>query len=289
MSRRLARTLRRLAVVLVLLGIFLALWAFWWEPARLTSRTYRLEIPRWPNQCSGLRVAVAGDLHVGSPHQGLKMLREIVETMGALRPDLVLLAGDFVIQDVIGGKFVPPEVIARELARLRRLAPETPVYAVLGNHDWWLDAKRVRAALESSGIPVLEDQAVELRLGRCSFWLVGLGDFWEGDPDVARATRGVPAGVPALALTHNPDLFAELPDRFSLVVAAHTHGGQVSIPLVGRPIVPSSYGERYAAGHVVEGGRHLFVTTGLGTSILPVRFRVPPEISLLELRPRILR
>ncbi len=280
------RTLRRLAAVLVLVGVFLALWAFWWEPARLTSRTYRLEIPRWPAECSGLRVAVAGDLHVGSPHQGIETLREVVEEVRALQPDLVLLAGDFVIQGVIGGEFVPPEATARELARL---TPETPVYAVLGNHDWWLNEKRVTAAFESSGIPVLEDQARELRLGRCSFWLVGLGDFWEGDPDVESATRDVPPGTPALALTHNPDLFPRLTDRFSLVVAGHTHGGQVYVPLVGRPVVPSEYGERYAIGHVVEGGRHLFVTPGLGTSILPVRFLVPPEISILELHPRLLR
>jgi predicted MPP superfamily phosphohydrolase len=87
-------------------------------------------------------------------------------------------------------------------------------------------------------------------------------------------------------ITHNPDLFPEVPDRVALTLAAHTHGGQVYLPLIGRPIVPSRYGERYAAGHIVERGRHLFVTVGLGTSILPVRFLVPPEIALLDVRGR---
>ncbi len=85
--------------------------------------------------------------------------------------------------------------------------------------------------------------------------------------------------------THNPDVFPMISDRFSLLIAGHTHGGQVNLPLLGRPIVPSVYGQRFAYGHVVEGGHHLFVSPGLGTSILPVRFRVPPEVTLLVLNP----
>jgi predicted MPP superfamily phosphohydrolase len=91
--------------------------------------------------------------------------------------------------------------------------------------------------------------------------------------------------APVIVFMHNPDLFPEIPARVTLTLAAHTHGGQVRLPFVGRPIVPSIYGQRYAAGHVVEDGRHLFVTTGLGTSIIPVRFLVPPVVDILELRP----
>lgn len=96
---------------------------------------------------------------------------------------------------------------------------------------------------------------------------------------------GIPQKVPIIAFTHNPDVFPEIPSRVALTIAGHTHGGQVHVPIVGRPVVPSQYGERFAAGHIEEGGRHLFVSTGLGTSILPVRFRVPPEISILTVRP----
>jgi predicted MPP superfamily phosphohydrolase len=92
-------------------------------------------------------------------------------------------------------------------------------------------------------------------------------------------------GAPVLAFTHNPDLFPEVPSRVSLTLAGHTHGGQVYLPLLGRLVVPSQFGERYAIGHVVENGRHLFVTAGVGTSILPVRFLVPPEISIIRLDP----
>jgi predicted MPP superfamily phosphohydrolase len=158
------------------------------------------------------------------------------------------------------------------------------VWAVLGNHDWWLDARRVRRALESVRISVLEDAAVPVRRGSCHFWLAGIGDFWEGRHDIARALESVPDAAPVIAFTHNPDIFPDIPPRVSLTIAGHTHGGQVYVPLIGRPIVPSRYGQRYAIGHIVEGNRHLFVSSGLGTSIMPVRFLVPPEISLIGLR-----
>ena len=260
----------------------LALRALWLEPASLRVATYRLNIPRWPPACDGLRVAVLADLHVGSPWNGRDRLAEIAADTNAARPDLVLLAGDYVIQGVRGGRFVPPHAIAETL---RTIAAPLGVWAVLGNHDWWLDGPRVRSALEGAGIRVLEDAAAEVGRGECRFWLAGFGDFWESRHDVGVALARTDETRPILAFTHNPDLFPEVPDRVRLTIAGHTHGGQVYIPFVGRPIVPSRYGERFAIGHVVESGRHLFVSPGIGTSIVPVRFLVPPEISVLVLRP----
>jgi len=209
-------------------------------------------------------------------------LAEIVAATNTLQPDIVLLAGDFVIHGVIGGDFVPPEESAPVLGRLD--AP-LGVFAVLGNHDHWFDARRTGAALEAAGIAVLDDQARHITREGGDFWLLGLKDCWERDCDLAGALAQVTDGSPVLAFTHNPDVFATLPDRFALVMAGHTHGGQVALPHLGRLIVPSRYGQRYAHGLVVEHGRRLFVTTGIGTSILPVRFGVPPEIALLTLRP----
>ena len=107
--------------------------------------------------------------------------------------------------------------------------------------------------------------------------------MWEGRHDVTRVLAQVPEAAPILLVTHNPDLFPQLPERVTLGIAGHTHGGQVLLPLLGRLIVPSQYGERFAIGHIIEGQRHFFVSPGIGTSIIPVRFRVPPEISLLVL------
>jgi predicted MPP superfamily phosphohydrolase len=228
-----------------------------------------------------MRIALLSDLHVGSPHNDLDKLAEVVRRTNEARPDLVLILGDLVIQDVIGGRFVPPEKIAPELGRLR--AP-LGVYAVLGNHDRWLDARRVLGALAKAGIPVLEDRAVEITGGGSPFWLVGVSDYWTAPHDIRGALGQVTNGDPVLLFSHNPDIFPRIPARVSLTLAGHTHGGQVYIPLIGRPVVPSVFGERYAIGSVVEGGRHLFVTGGLGTSILPVRFLVPPEISIVRLQ-----
>lgn len=255
---------------------------FWLEPSSLTVRTYRIEIPRWPAAQPGLRVALVSDLHVGSPFNGLDNLERVVARTNAERPDLVLLAGDFVISSVKGGHFTEPERIAPVL---RNLSAPLGVYAILGNHDFWFDAGRVRRALEGAGIPVLDDCARRIRSGRFDFWLVGVSDWMEGRHDVAGALVQVTDDGPVLLFTHHPDIFPEIPARASLVMAGHTHGGQVYIPLLGRPVVPSEYGERYAIGHIVEDGRHLFVTPGIGTSIIPVRFLVPPEISILDLYP----
>jgi predicted MPP superfamily phosphohydrolase len=172
-----------------------------------------------------------------------------------------------------------PEVMASALKGLRA---RFGVFATLGNHDWWYNGPRVKKALENAGITELENDAAMIGRDGDAIWVVGIGDKWEGKPDTASALAKVGGGAPIIAFTHNPDIFPSIPARVALTIAGHTHGGQVALPIIGRPIVPSDFGERYAAGHIIEGSKHLFVTTGVGTSILPVRFRIPPEISLLR-------
>lgn len=274
------RRLRRAALGLAALGLFAAVWAFFIEPDRITVRHQRICLPGWPRALEKFRVAALSDLHVGAPFAGLDKLRRIVRETNRARPRLVVLLGDFVIRGVWGGHFVEPGPIARELQLFE--APLGAI-AVLGNHDWWHDGPGVRGSLEAAGIRVLENQAARLSWNRQDLWILGLADIWTRKPDPVTPLLGVPAGAPILALTHNPDIFPKVPARVSLTLAGHTHGGQVYLPLLGRLVVPSEYGQRYAIGAIEEGGRHLFVTPGLGTSVLPVRFLVPPEISVLEL------
>ncbi len=264
-----------------LLGLLLSGWSLYLEPSSFGVRRYVIQVPEWSAANPALRIAVLGDLHVGSPFNDLVKLRKIVEVTNRQRPDLVLLAGDYVIHGVLGGGPVHPREIASVLGRLQAPAG---VYAVLGNHDYWWGAEEVAESLREAGITVLEDEAVHLRQEGLDFWLVGISDWWEGKHDIPRSLAPVPVGEVVIAFSHNPDIFPEIPDRVALTVAAHTHGGQVSLPLIGPPIVPSVYGQRYAAGVIEERGRHLFVSPGLGTSILPLRFRVPPEISIVEIR-----
>jgi len=278
--RRLSWSARILAALLAT-GAILFVWAFWWEPGRLVVRHVELGIPGWEAE-PPLHAVLIADLHVGSPRNGLDHLRRVVERTNARDPDIVLIAGDFVIDNVFGGRFVSPEDIARELAGLD--AP-LGVYAVLGNHDRWLSAARVEAALVEVGITVLENRAVQIRDAGRSVWIVGIADYWTGHPDVPGALDDVDDGAPAILITHNPDLFPEVPPRVSLTLAGHTHGGQVILPFVGRAITPSRFGERYAVGHIVEMGNHLYVTSGVGTSRLGVRFRVPPELVVLDIGP----
>jgi uncharacterized protein len=273
------RTLRRCLAVSAGAAVALGLWALWFEPASLTLVEERLDL-HWSARAP-LRVAVLSDLHVGSPFNGIAKLRQVVNRTNAAKPDLICILGDLVIQGVIGGRFVAPEDVAAELAHLR--SPAGTV-AVLGNHDGWLDHDRVRDALEAAGIRVVEDTAARIATPVGPVWIAGVSDLWTGRPDLTAALAAIDHDdAPVILLTHNPDLFPLVPDRVSLTLAGHTHGGQVRLPFVGRLIVPSRYGQRFAAGHVVDGGRHLFVATGVGTSILPVRFRVPPAIAILTL------
>jgi uncharacterized protein len=277
--------LRRVLASLFALGMLLTLWAVWLEPRRLVVRETELVLPRWPRELSGLKVALLSDLHIGSPHWDVAALGKLVERTNAQNPDLVLLAGDYQINGVVGGVFVEAEPIAQGLAGLKaRLG----VIAVLGNHDWWNDGERSRRAFQARGITVLEESAVRLehRPG-VPFYVVGLADQMERKSDPKAALASVPSGAPTLVLVHEPDVFATFPRLGlspNLTLAGHTHGGQVWLPLLGRRVVPSEFGERYAYGHIVEEGRHLFVTAGVGTSIIPVRFLVPPEVAILVLR-----
>jgi len=129
-------------------------------------------------------------------------------------------------------------------------------------------------------VRVLENAAADAG----GFHVAGLADVRMRRPSLPRALRAVPPDAPVLLLAHDPDLFPYVPDRVALTVSGHLHGGQVAIPVVRRPMVPSRYGERYVRGHVVEDGRHLYVSAGLGTSGMPVRLLAPPEVVLLSLR-----
>jgi predicted MPP superfamily phosphohydrolase len=269
------------AVAIAVLSFIL--WGFWWEPSSLTVVHRTIEISPWHQEHAGLRIALISDLHVGAPYRGLPALKHVVSVTNAERPDLIILLGDYVINGVPGGQFINPEPIADELANLH--AP-LGVVAVLGNHDWWYDGFRVRRALESHGIRVLENEVVSIEYRQHRFWIGGLSDFWTRGNGVAPTLSQVQDNEPILLVMHNPDVFPSIPERVSLTLAGHTHGGQVKLPIFGRPKVPSKFGQRYAYGLIEESGRKLFVTGGVGTSIIPVRFGVPPEVVILQLNPR---
>jgi len=269
-------------IVLVFVLGMLVIWAFVLEPSCVSVRHPTITLLGWHAEHNDLKIAVLADLHVGAPHMSLHKLQEIVERTNAEAADLVVLLGDLVIHGVLGGRFIEPEPITEVLKNL--WAP-CGVIAVLGNHDWWYNGERVGKALQQAGIHVLENDVMRIDREGQSFWLAGLADLWTRKPDIEATLRRIPLDRnPIIMLTHNPDVFPDIPARVSLTLAGHTHGGQVNLPFIGRPIVPSQFGQRYAIGHITEQGRHLFVSGGIGTSIIPMRFRVPPEIVILTIR-----
>jgi hypothetical protein len=269
------------AAAVVLAGAGVAARALWFEPRRVAVRRADLELPRWPARFDGLRVALVSDLHAGGPHVDVEHVEHVAAVLGDLEPDLVALLGDYVDPEVALGGRVDPEPVAQALGRIR--APLGAV-AVLGNHDWADDGPRIGAALRAAGIRVLENDAARLVRVPAELWVAGLADATTRRPDVERALAGVPDDAAVLLLSHDPDVFPRVPERVALTLSGHTHGGQVDVPLVRRGWIPSRFGERYAGGHVVEGGRHLVVSRGVGTSRLPIRLGVPPEVWLLTLR-----
>jgi uncharacterized protein len=253
------------------------------EPLGLIVTPYALNPPGWPADRK-LTISVIADLHAGGPDMLLPHIRQVVDTANALQSDLVVLLGDYKAWYRFKTEPVADLLWADELTRL-----EAPLgtWAILGNHDWWHDLAGVRSALAHARIPLLENDAVLLGAPGRRFWLAGLGDQlahrighggFRGVDDLPGTLERIKTDDPVLLLAHEPDIFPTVPERVVLTLAGHTHGGQIRIPLIWPYFVPSRYGARYAYGHVVEAGRHMVVSGGLGTSIVPARLGVPPEI-----------
>jgi uncharacterized protein len=219
------------------------------------------------------------DPHVGSPGVGLGEVEDIVRLVNAEKPDLVVLMGDYMVQGVVGGSFVPPDPIAERFAGLR--APLGTV-AVLGNHDWFYDGEKVRRSFERVGIPVLENDALDFRIGGRRFWVGGLADDTTRQPDMAPIAAKT-KDDPLVLLAHDPGSFLDVPAGPALMLAGHTHGGQVRLPFLGALTNSSRAPLSWSYGHIRDAGRDIYVSAGIGTSILPIRLNAPPEVAILDL------
>ncbi len=268
-----------------------AAYAFGVEPHfRLGVTRYALRLPGWRG--APMSIAALADIHACEPWMPASRIAAIVARANALKPDLVVLLGDFVSSlHRFGESQVPPGEWGAALAGL---AAPLGVHAVLGNHDYWErpGPAPVRAALRAAGARLYENDAAELRHHDQRFWLAGTGSLWAqplgrgrflGTNDLPATLRRVNSEAPLILMAHEPDQFATVPGHVALTLSGHTHGGQVRLPGMGAPFVPSRYGQRYIYGHVVEDGRQLVVSGGLGCSGLPVRVGVPPEITVIDI------
>jgi predicted MPP superfamily phosphohydrolase len=244
----------------------------------------RVEIVSEDWRGAPLNIGVIADTHVGGPHVDVARVGRVVRRMNALRPDLVVLLGDYA-----GGHAAEAERSARDqnqvlsgVATFAALNAPLGVVSVLGNHDSWYNRTSITRALEEAGVAPLWNRNVEIAREGGDFVVAGLADFDTGDPDFALALDGA-EGRDTIVISHSPDPFAAMPDGPALMIAAHSHCGQVTIPFLGRPVLPIR-NRAYACGLVRERDRVLYVTGGIGTSIVPVRFLNPPEIVIISIR-----
>ena len=271
----------RLFLLLLAVAAGLAGFGYWNSTQDPVVREARVAVRGWPKGQKPLRLLLMSDIHVQGPDMQPERLLRIVEQANALAPDIVLMAGDFIGDRELRTRSYSAEEMAAPLAALR--AP-LGRFAVLGNHDHWNNAPAVRAALERAGIKVLINQAV--RVGPLA--LGGLDDDHTSRSDLGRTlvAMQMAGGVPIL-LSHSPDPFPALPEDVPLMLAGHTHCGQIRLPGIGPIATASRHGKRYACGRIDERGRTLIVSAGLGTSVLPFRIGAAPDMWLIELGPAV--
>lgn len=257
------------------------------EPSLLRVRRYDVAIRGLPRALEGLRLVHISDTHYG-PFVSRPFLESAIDRANELGPDLALLTGDYIHRS--------PERIEPGIGIFAGLRPRIGTLAVLGNHDHWEGARACREAFRKIGIPLVDNArrfvtpegltADAPRAGVPALCIAGIGDYWEGEVSFADALGGVPASTPRILLSHNPDAAERVPGdmRVDLMMCGHTHGGQIRLPLLGTPLVPSAYGAKYAGGMCRGPHCDVLVSRGVGLTILPLRFRVPPEIGLVTLR-----
>ncbi|WP_420478347.1 metallophosphoesterase [Brevundimonas sp. FT23028] len=268
------------------LGWACGVWGFLIEPATLTVRHVTVESPAWRGE--PLRIGIISDTHVAAPHTDVKRIHRLVERMNAEHPDVVFLLGDYVggHEPAATRPLAERSEILHGVEAFRDLRSPLGSWGVLGNHDSWYDDAAVADAMARGRVRLLENDAVRVERPGGAFWIGGLADMYSSrePPLVGGTLRQVTDGAPTVLITHWPDPFADTPSSVALTLAGHTHCGQVNLPVFGRLVHASPGSERWPCGLYDEGGRKLFVTGGVGVSILPVRFRAPPEIVIVTLR-----
>jgi predicted MPP superfamily phosphohydrolase len=263
--------------LILFFGFLLFLWSFLIEPGFLTENIQTKN--KWPYK--SIKIVFFSDLHAGAPHIDEKYLINLVERINSHSADIVLIGGDLLINGVVGGKFME---IGRVVQYLKKLKAPLGRYVVFGNHDWWNDSDAIRKELVLNGFVVLENESQLIDVGNDQkFNLIGIGDRFTNHSDPIKAFSQISEKYPSIVFMHDPASLFEIKNQFFLALAGHTHGGQVFVPGVGAIITPTDAPKAWAKGWTEFELGSLYVSQGIGTSILPVRFNASPEFLILSL------
>ncbi|HET9910936.1 MAG TPA: metallophosphoesterase [Anaerolineales bacterium] len=251
------------------------------EPGLFSVETVRLKLKRLPKSFSGLRVVQISDIHMGG-WMNLERFQHVADLLLAEKPDVLLITGDFLLAHRLT---VDIEQAIDDLTGvLFSLAEAIPSFAVLGNHDYWIDPDAVRLMLTSSGVTDLTNAVFTLSRGSDSLHLCGVDDVWEGDVRLEDVIAQLKDDSVAILLAHEPDYAdtSAATGKFDLQVSGHTHGGQVAVPFLGPPILPY-LGQKYHTGLYKIGNMLQYTNRGVGMLRLAVRFNCRPEITIFIL------
>lgn len=271
----------RWLLLLALLGVALLAKGYWNATRDPVIRTATVAVADWPAGQPPLKLLLLSDIHVAGPDMPPERLTRIIAQLNRLHPDLVLIAGDLVSEKRSATHIYTAAEVVAPLGKLR--APLGVVVAP-GNHDHWFKPDALRGELEQRGLRVLQNEAVKLG----PLIVGGVDDDYSGHDDVAATLAAMDRlgpGVPLL-LTHSPDIIPDVQRPVAATFAGHTHCGQIRFPFVGALTYVSRYGDRFACGDMTDKGQRVFVGSGLGTSLLPLRYLTPPDAWLVTLGPK---
>jgi predicted MPP superfamily phosphohydrolase len=274
--KKFLRTLLIIFFFLSVIVIGVTVWSVKIEPNLLITRGIKLYIPNWHKEHNNFKIAVLTDMHIGSIGINLKKLEKIVELTNKQKPDIIFLLGDFDSKAIANSGIKQKDIIKA----FKKFKAPYGVISVLGNHDF--NPFIATEMLQKSNITVLKNQYIRVEKGNNTFYVVGLKDLWHYRPNVKKVISRVKSNQPIIVLSHNPDVFPEIPDKVSLTLSGHNHGGQAYLPFIGGLFLPSDYGQRYVKGYIVENGKHLYVSSGIG-NCGPARFGNIPEIVILNI------
>jgi uncharacterized protein len=274
------RLFKRIILFFVLAFALLIGRGYWNATRDPIVRTASVRIADWPKGAPPVKVLLLSDIHVAGPDMPPARVIRIAGSLNGLKPDLVLIAGDLVSEK----RLATHVYTAREIiAPLKAFKAPLGVVVAMGNHDHWFDETGMPEEIAKAGLTAVQNSAIQ----RGPLVIGGVDDDYTHHADLAKSWAAMAAlNGPRIVLTHSPDIVPDLPEPVAAVFAGHTHCGQIINPFNGRPIRSvSRYGMRFNCGDITDGGQRLFVTAGLGTSVLWLRYGAPPDVWLVTLGP----